>query len=319
MNRSSPRLVRLLPFALLLAPLAFTGCERADIQAYSVPRPKYRLLGAIIPLADSVWMVKLAGDAKTVEVRRNEFRLFVESMKFPKEGPEPVTWTMPAGWERAEGRGMRYASLYIPDDGLVVTIFRFGSDARNMDLLNVNRWRSQMNLPPVRTIGDFNMVVDGQPAWFLDLESTTLAEQPDSEEDTLPEPKTPGAPAGWVKLPPAGTQRIVGYKVGDATMTVTKFPGDVGGLLANVNRWRGEVGLPEISEEQLKSETKMIEVNGISYVYVDAAGSQTRTLGVICPQLGMTVFFKLTGPAEVVGKEKENFEKYVRSFPLGGK
>src|SRR5688572_3030443 len=29
-------------------------------------------------------------------------------------------------------------------------------------------------------------------------------------------------------------------------LTVSKFPGDVGGTLANINRWRGQIALPPV-------------------------------------------------------------------------
>ena len=50
------------------------------------------------------------------------------------------------------------------------------------------------------------------------------------------------APAGWAQKP-AGAMRKASYSVpgsdGDSDLSVTAFPGDVGGELANVNRWRG--------------------------------------------------------------------------------
>ena len=36
----------------------------------------------------------------------------------------------------------------------------------------------------------------------------------------------------------------ISAKEGSPTVTVSMFPGDVGGVLANVNRWRGQLGQP---------------------------------------------------------------------------
>jgi hypothetical protein len=33
---------------------------------------------------------------------------------------------------------------------------------------------------------------------------------------------------------------------GKAEVTVSAFPGDTGGLLANLNRWRGQIGLEPV-------------------------------------------------------------------------
>lgn len=50
--------------------------------------------------------------------------------------------------------------------------------------------------------------------------------------------------------------RIATYVVPDAQgpveVAVTKFGGRVGGELANINRWRGQMGLPPVEEAELE-------------------------------------------------------------------
>lgn len=43
---------------------------------------------------------------------------------------------------------------------------------------------------------------------------------------------------------------------GPIEVAISRFPGDVGGMLANVNRWRGQVGLPPTTEAEF---AEMIE------------------------------------------------------------
>jgi hypothetical protein len=56
------------------------------------------------------------------------------------------------------------------------------------------------------------------------------------------------APAGWQERPGNGMRRasfqIAGADGAQADMAVTVFPGDVGGDLANVNRWRPDQASP---------------------------------------------------------------------------
>src|SRR5208283_3168699 len=57
------------------------------------------------------------------------------------------------------------------------------------------------------------------------------------------------APAEWKTLP-GNAMRRGSYGVGGAEVAITAFPGDVGGVLANVNRWRGQAGLAPVDEDR---------------------------------------------------------------------
>ena len=63
------------------------------------------------------------------------------------------------------------------------------------------------------------------------------------------------APAAW-KPKAVSSMRRGSFEVGEGTgpladLAITVFPGDVGGDLANVNRWRGQLDLPPIAEADL--------------------------------------------------------------------
>src|SRR3954471_14517480 len=63
------------------------------------------------------------------------------------------------------------------------------------------------------------------------------------------------APAGWQAQPPSA-MRKGSFLINDndgrkADMSITVFPGTVGGDLANVNRWRNQIQLPPVSEAEL--------------------------------------------------------------------
>src|SRR3954468_24443237 len=58
------------------------------------------------------------------------------------------------------------------------------------------------------------------------------------------------APAHWT-VKPATAMRKGSYAIkgdgGEADLSITAFPGETGGLLANLNRWRGQVSLPPLT------------------------------------------------------------------------
>ena len=127
------------------------------------------------------------------------------------------------------------------------------------------------------------------------------------------------APAAW-KPKPASSMRRGSFDVGEGTgpfadLAITAFPGNVGGDLANVNRWRGQVDLPAITEAELSAALQPISANGLAIQLADLTGGPAdkpvRMLGAIIPFDGATWFFKLTGPAAVVAAEKARFLEFL--------
>jgi hypothetical protein len=124
------------------------------------------------------------------------------------------------------------------------------------------------------------------------------------------------APAGW-KAKPASAMRKGSFSVpgdgGEADLSITAFPGDVGGELANVNRWRGQVQLAPIAQADLASNVQRVEANGLSFGVVDLAGGQQRIVGAYVAYGGATWFFKLLGPDAVVANAKPEFLAFLKT------
>lgn len=128
------------------------------------------------------------------------------------------------------------------------------------------------------------------------------------------------APATWKKKQNSSMRKgsyTVGEEGAGADMAITAFPGDVGGDLANVNRWRGQVGLAPIADSELAGALTPLEANGLKIEYVDLLGGTpeqpVRMLGALVPYDGSTWFFKLTGPAALVAQEKPAYLELLRS------
>ena len=128
------------------------------------------------------------------------------------------------------------------------------------------------------------------------------------------------APADWKEQPPSamrkGSYLVPGNGGEDGDLSITAFPGDVGGELANVNRWRGQVQLPPLSEADLPTQVVRVAHDGLQLAVVDctAAGANPkRILGAIVPYGGATWFFKLAGPDAVVAKAKAEFLDFLET------
>lgn len=119
-------------------------------------------------------------------------------------------------------------------------------------------------------------------------------------------------PAGWKELPGTGMRlaTMIPPGPGKAEATVVALPGDVGGELANVNRWRGQIGLPAFDEKGLaKSRTKTSSKAGPVTVY-DFTSDGTKKTRVVAGTLsskGRIWFFKLTGDADAVAAARAGF------------
>ena len=126
-------------------------------------------------------------------------------------------------------------------------------------------------------------------------------------------------PAGWkAKAGLAvrkGTYAVPGEGGAEAELTITAFPGEMGGELANVNRWRGQVQLPPLAD--LAGAVLREEENGLQMAIADCASGQgdkpRRIIGVIIPFNGGTWFFKLEGLDALVEGEKPVFLEFLKT------
>jgi len=131
------------------------------------------------------------------------------------------------------------------------------------------------------------------------------------------------APARWSAGPERPMRKATFLILGEAgaagaELAITAFPGDVGGNLANVNRWRQQLSLPPIGDVELGTALQHLHVGELHIDYVELVGPGTppalRVLGALVPYSGSTWFFKLTGPADLVAREKDEFVSFLRTL-----
>ncbi|MGB8355473.1 MAG: hypothetical protein WCD79_16365 [Chthoniobacteraceae bacterium] len=130
------------------------------------------------------------------------------------------------------------------------------------------------------------------------------------------------APQGW-KEQAATAMRQGSFLVGGengtkADVSIVGFPGDAGGDLANVNRWRGQVNLPPIDETILNSAQQKIDMSGTPASLFELNekpdGSGHEILATILHREDKTWFFKMTGDATLVKEQKDVFLAFLNSI-----
>jgi hypothetical protein len=131
---------------------------------------------------------------------------------------------------------------------------------------------------------------------------------------TLPEGWTVG-PANAMRK---GSWTLTGPNGSKAEVAVTVFPGTVGGLTANVNRWRGQIGLPPASEADIQAAAKPGKVGADEaqrFVLVSPDGAKS-TDAFLVPKNGSTWFCKLSGDSAAVQAQADAFTKFLLQSKL---
>jgi len=353
-------------FEMCLVIVCLSGCGQEDhIERYTIPKSAAfhatnsqgsatgasgpmahrmsgnRMLAAMVPKGDQMWFFKVTGSTDALEGESEKFVAFIRSIRFT-DGPDTkLEWTLPDGWLESESArsasSMRYATLQIASQSepleLSVIPLRLGTtDLDQYVLDNVNRWRGQLQLPPISKdqvpAETVQFDVNGAPATVVDL----TADQPQNHSTNAPGPsgahppvrRTPGSdrkspltyqvPEGWSTAPDTGFSAAA-FQVTDESrslqITVTGAGGD---LLANVNRWRSQVGLNAVTPTELAQTVKKIAVGEDEGDYVELVGPSETILGVVVSSHGRTWFLKLKGNSDLAKREQQRFEAFVGSI-----
>jgi hypothetical protein len=131
-------------------------------------------------------------------------------------------------------------------------------------------------------------------------------------------------PAQWAETTPRSTMIFKSFAAaGDAgakaEITVSFLQGEGGGVLANVNRWRGQLGQPPVDQDQLDGVAELLTTAEGQATLVDFVGSDAKTgqparlVAAIVPHGGQTWFYKLMGNGKVVGGQKDSFVQFVKT------
>ncbi|MGC8888047.1 MAG: hypothetical protein ACP5MG_12910 [Verrucomicrobiia bacterium] len=179
-----------------------------------------------------------------------------------------------------------------------------------------------------RISGASNLIEESKADFinYLNSVKITSADQTSQQPPTVsPTPIKPSdfkVPDDWKPLPPA-PMTLTRYEVSDgsnsAVISISKLDGDGGGLLPNINRWRGQINLQNISADELDRVAEKITLGNLNAVVVDFTGTnktgeQTRMVGIIAPAGSFTYFFKMTGQKEAVEKHKSALINFVKNF-----
>ena len=110
------------------------------------------------------------------------------------------------------------------------------------------------------------------------------------------------APADWTEETPGQFQVASFATPSGGKVTVSMLPGDGGGIPANINRWRRQMNLEAIPDEEIKGQPLKItggkdELFLFNLVPADAAPDSSGILAAILPLASESWYFKFNGKA----------------------
>lgn len=411
--------------SLLLALLLSLGCgEPEQIRSYSVPKegltavggsmpgggvdigagvptnqptgePTDRMLTAIVPTGDMAYFFKVIGSIAALDASAKEIDAFFATIRVGADGK--ATWKVPEGWQEGPAKPMRVATLLVRSAAgqpleVAITQFPWAGTDEGL-LMNVNRWRGQIQLPSTDAAhlgestrkvkaGEAELTVVDLRGWagssvmppFAGRGATNnsgngqkvdggavgegegssaggegmaglpaghppiggvgppvAVAEPTAQDEPIPKFSQP---AGWQSLPGSGFSRAsfaIGEEKQGARFTLSDFPTG-GGLqiaevLPNVNRWRGEVGLPPITEAELSKSTEPLVIGGVKGTYIRAVAGADEpepskgglsTLAAMVTRGERVWFFKLIGERSVVEAQEAAFKGLLKSVEFVG-
>ena len=143
-----------------------------------------------------------------------------------------------------------------------------------------------------------------------------------AEAASFGQPKWAELPAGWTAGAPnamrKGSWIVAGPGGSQAEVAVTVFPGNVGGTTANVNRWRGQLGLAPATEADIQAAAQPGKVGADAgqYFRFDATDGKKAMVAMMVPKNDSTWFFKFTGDRDAVNAQTAAFLKFLAASQI---
>ncbi len=340
-----------------MALLHLAGCRREEgIRQYTVKRTESPARSIAAPSATQegvAWFVKLTGPADAVRLQAEPFAKVVQTFTAPADGNP--RFDIPSGWKASEGPPPRYQTLTISgtDPPLEVTVSALPLSTADLDeyfLANINRWRGQLELPPMEgsdwkvaaeANGEFRAIpstdrsvamvhLTGKTKEFGEsrMLGAIIVPRANSTAEKMPAPVSNDSgpltyklPEGW-SVSPGNSMRLGSFQAGTAEspvdVSVTRFPGG-GDILANINRWRGQVKLDPIDDQALAAGTERITIDGREATFAEMIGEETGILAAILEEGDAKWFFKAQGPKDSIVSERQKFREFLNSVKFNSK
>lgn len=129
------------------------------------------------------------------------------------------------------------------------------------------------------------------------------------------------APSHWIQGPASGMRLasfILSSPYGTGDVSIISLPSNSGSLLANINRWRGQIGLSPTTQDLLNKDIAHEVMDTHEVTIVTLKGDEKSIVAGIFEHGGYRYFVKIIGPSAVIQKETAPFMNFMRGISFDG-
>ncbi|HEY1719587.1 MAG TPA: hypothetical protein VGH42_15005 [Verrucomicrobiae bacterium] len=342
---------------LTLAAFALIGCNRDDVKVYHVAKddsaaPPQNQIVAPVPTENSQPQLQFKLPGGWQEIAPSQMRVAsftvtgtngetadVGVIPLPSTGQEIQLVNMWRQQMELPALTNETAAETISVGNDSAKLFDIASDALLIDgksrarILVAMLTRGEMSWF-FKMTGDDSFVAAQKPNFLQFLKSISFVQNAPAQIAAAPAAQSEGGKSIWA-VPPDWKQIDPGAML-SAKFSITSGDGSAevnilssgmdSGLAANVNRWRGQLGLPTADETDFSKSISTFDIPNGHATLVDFNGTDSKTgkparlVGAIVPQNGQTWFYKLMGDDEIVASQKDAFIKFIQSakYPDAG-
>jgi hypothetical protein len=130
-------------------------------------------------------------------------------------------------------------------------------------------------------------------------------------------------PQGWTQQSGASSMRLAtfavtgGQSANPYVTSIISLSGEAGGLSANVNRWREQVGLPPQDDQSIQKASRSAKSSLGDFRWFEIINDQSPDKGMlvaVLPVGGQTLFVKFTAPKDVLTQNQAKFLSLCKSI-----
>ena len=127
-------------------------------------------------------------------------------------------------------------------------------------------------------------------------------------------------PAGWKQVTSSSAMRKASYAIDGTSIDVYAITLNMGDVPSNVNRWRGQVGLPPASAEEIAAAVQTFKVNGHKVSYTEIY-NQEGGRGIIAAIIDLAPkywYFTAKGTVPELEASAADIQTFIKSIRFEG-
>ena len=99
-----------------------------------------------------------------------------------------------------------------------------------------------------------------------------------------------------------------------AELSIIILAGDGGGIVANINRWRDQIGLSELDSVSIEKSLSNITGKLGQYKYTEIINGDKSISAAFIMHSDKTIYIKASGHSEVIASQAQAFKDFIKGI-----